>query len=222
MSNQLSGVIHEEGYVDVNYNGLEKRISLEDYAALVIKVKGDDEVSSNAEMFRMPTTLHSFSNSSEGLRVNMYFPERRATLSHENGETYDVPLPNIMIAVHLKDVSNRPGHRFISSIKWMQTEKSQQDVDVVWSGYPNQSEGFPALSLPNMYSDGNMCTGENTLPSVIYTDLSILEMLYHDVLIRSEFNNDLTVPNIDSDSYSSARRWLERLDGATSFPYDEC
>lgn len=222
MSNSFTSTIHEEGYVTISQGGVNKNISIQDYMKGLANICSNlENQDSSPESFRLPDSIHSFSRTSAGYTINLYYPSAPADILYDgiSGRTR-IMLPNIMIRIKLQNILDKPGSYCFGNIKWFATDKLPSQLPVEWPDGPRERDHIWALPLPNIYNDGNMCTGGNVLPSVIYSDWTILHMLYTDVLIKSQFNSDLGIPNINT----SARSWITKLGeeyvkNPESFPY---
>lgn len=211
MSEGLTIQIHPDGYARVVAGAVTKNVSLSDAAQLLRLAAENDREEATAQNIVMPSGVHGVKWHSDGSAdVVLYYPTRKVTVRHTNGRNYNVPLPNVIL--HIKLRKQADGQWMIRDSRWKQTPEGRLSIDM------DRLDSYQALAMPNMYSDGRMCYGSNSLPGVIYRDWTILDMLYNDILCNSNFNNDLTVPGAEC----SGSSWLNNLDGMDEFPYGEC
>lgn len=173
----------------------------------LLKALNPEAVDSVGRPISLPTSILTIAGSPALYSISMYFPEKEAVVRC-SGTNYNIVLPNIVLEI---DLTEGPGCWTITRTKWMMTDRSRVDY---------KPEYGKVLAMPNVYSSGSMCYGGNALPGRIYHDWTILDSLYHDVLLKSPFNNDLGVPGVGA----SADDWLKtlsdrRLNG-DKFPYE--
>ena len=216
--------ITSEGYAEVSNGLFRKKISIKDFSSVINSlVAQEDQVISNAT-FRYPSSLHSVTRTNQGYIANLYYTEREAEVRHTSAGKKMIYMPNVMIRVDLRNVAGKPGEFSLGSIHWFGTDKTPSSLTTDWPTGGNTRDHIWTLPLPNMFDDARMCTGGNRLPSVIYQDWTVLDMLYYDVLLNSPFNNDLSVRSLAS-SYSPTQ-WLNVLhdhwanEESERFPYD--
>lgn len=224
MSNHVQSTIHADGYVTIKMGDVSKNISVEDYIKCLASLnKNLGGAAGSSESYRLPKGIHSFSKVSDGYVVNLYYPSVPAVIDLENYGKRTIRMPNVMIRVPLQNIVSSPGSFCLGKIKWYATPKSSTELPIEWPEGPTYDQLIHALPMPNMYSSGQMCTGKNVLPSVIYSDWSVLDMLYHDVLLGSKFNSDLNVPGVNG--ITSPSTWIKKLESIykedpEAFPYE--
>lgn len=224
MYDQFKATIHSAGYVSVETGSISRNISIKDYLNLVNKAvsEGDHDVESIS--FKYPQSIHSVTNTASGYIVNLYYEETEAKMTHASAGSFDMYIPNVMVSVHLLKTSDSRGFS-IRHVYWFATDKSRQELGTQWPAGHSSLDHIWTLPFPNMYSDSHMCMGRNQVPSVIYYDWTVLDMLYRDVFLGSAFNNDLSVPSNTISSVGNV--WMRHLgehykDEETSrFPYEQ-
>lgn len=227
MSNEqlLKATISSEGYAEVSNGLFNKKVSIKDFASVINSlVAQEDQVVSNST-FRYPGSIHSVTRTNNGYIANLYYDERECEVRHSSGGKKNIYMPNVMIRVELNNISGKPGEFSLGNIRWYGTDKSRTALPTDWPTGSNSRDHIWTLPFPNIFGDARMCTGGNRLPSVIYQDWTVLDMLYHDVLIGSPFNNDLSVPCISVNMSGAA--WINHLhnhwkdEESERFPYDQ-
>lgn len=224
MSKDLLEVsISPDGYAEVRNGAFTKKVSLKDFSSVINGlIDQEDQVISNSTI-RYPSSVHSVTRTNNGYIVNLYFAEREAKVKHVNTGLLDIYMPNVMIRVELNNIVGKAGEFSLGNIRWYGTDKTASALSTDWPSGPSSLNHIWTLPLPNMFHDARMCTGGNRLPSVVYMDWTILDMLYYDVLLGSPFNNDLIVHAASS---SSGEVWLRKLntqwndEDSDRFPYE--
>ena len=222
--NTLTATISGDGYAEVSNGILNKKVSLKDFASVINSlISQEDQVITNSTT-RYPSSVHSVIRTNQGYVVNLYFPEQEATVTHSGHTPQTIYMPNVMIRVELREIQGKQGEYSLGNINWYATDKNRTALTTDWPTSGNTRDHIWTLPFPNIFGNASMCTGGNRLPSVIYSDWTILDMLYYDVLIGSPFNNDLSVPSIKTSTI--ARSWINILhnhwkdEDTERFPYD--
>lgn len=225
MSNDfIDARISPEGFVEVSNGPLKKRISIKDYASVINSLVAEEDQNIAESTIRYPASIHSVSRTNQGYIVNLYYDEREAEVRHTAAGRHTIYMPNVMIRVELRDVQGKPGEFSLGSIRWFATDKTRIALPTDWPTSSNSRDHIWTLPLPNIFSDARMCTGGNRLPSVIYYDWTVLDMLYNDVLIGSPFNNDLSINCLEDSMRPDA--WIRHLaehyndEETERFPYE--
>ena len=224
MSNEVVATITEEGYVRVQNGALQKNISIKDYVSAISSLVAEEDQVLDQTTFRYPSSIHSVTKTNQGYTVNLYYPEREADVRHTNAGRHTIYMPNVMIRVELREIQGKINEFSLGNIRWYATDKDRVALPTDWPTGANSRDHIWTLPLPNIFRDARMCTGGNQLPSVIYQDWTVLDMLYNDVLIGSPFNNDLQI-NCLSDSMRPDA-WIRHLgaqyqdEESERFPYD--
>lgn len=226
MSDTVTATISSDGFVEVENGRFKKRISIKDYASVISGLVADEDQSLTESTFRYPSSIHSVTRTNQGYIVNLYFDEREATVRHTSAGRHTIYMPNVMIRVTLREVQGKTGEFSIGAVHWYATDRTRISLPTEWPTGGNTRDHIWTLPLPNMFGDARMCTGGNRLPSVIYYDWTVLDMLYNDVLIGSPFNNDLSICSVE-DRPGSPGQWIEHLgehylnEETEGFPYSE-
>ena len=221
---KIVATLSSEGYAEVSNGLFNKKVSLKDFASVINSlIAQEDQVIENSTV-RYPSSIHSVTRTNTGHIANLYFPEAEAEVRHTSGGKKTIYMPNVMIRVELREIQGKVGEFSLGSINWYATDKSKTALSTEWPTGGSSRDHIWTLPFPNIFGSASMCTGGNRLPSVIYSDWTILDMLYYDVLIGSPFNNDLSVPSL-SDSVGP-RSWIDNLhdhwkdEESERFPYD--
>lgn len=223
MSN-IEAVINQQGYVTVKQGDMQKNISFKDFLNVLAQMDESIQSDSTVNFIKYPTSVHSVAKTQRGYLMTMYFPETEADLVAYD-TTYTTYIPNVIIQVELMRIQGQDGSFAIGTLRWYATDKTRGELRHDWQ--PSSTNHIWTLPFPNMYSNASMCIGGNVLPSVIYSDWTVLDMLYTDVFLGSAFNNDLSIHSLNS-SYSGIDPddWLSSLENyyneedTTRFPYE--
>lgn len=225
MSNTIKAVVHSTGYVEVDNGRFTKKISIKDYSTVIQGLVAQEDQAIANSTTRYPSSIHSVTRTNQGFVINLYYDAREASISHTTSGSHMVYMPNVMIRVQLFDIQGKPGEYSLGDIHWFCTDKGRTSLPTHWPTGSNSRDHIWTLPLPNMFGSAQMCTGGNRLPSVVYSDWTILDMLYHDVLLRSPFNNDLTP--MGWEEHRNAAQLVTYLgeqyldENTEGFPYDE-
>lgn len=225
MSNDVVATITADGFVRVQNGPFQKNISIKDYVTAISTLVAEEDQVLDQTTFRYPSSIHSVTKTNQGYTVNLYYPECVKTLRHTSAGRKTVYMPNVMIRVELREVQGKPNNFSLGNIRWYATDKERVALSTEWPTGGNTRDHIWTLPFPNVYGDARMCTGGNRLPSVIYQDWTVLDMLYNDVLCGSPFNNDLGVRSLEESM--SPSQWFTFLgehyeqEDTERFPYDK-
>ena len=127
---------------------------------------------------------------------------------------YKIPFPNIIITSKLAKTNQKWGN---GSIRFYCTNKSIGQLPLTPIEGVDRNNGIWALAFPNMYNDGRMCYGQNSMPGgFIENNFRGLDW-YFKVLYTAPFNSDLHVPEINE----APRNWIMSLSKLSKFPYEK-
>lgn len=221
--------INPEGFVKVSNGLFNKNISIKDFSSVVSSMLSELNEDPSGVSFRYPSSIHSVTKVSGGYFVNLYYEGKEADIIHNSLRgPKTIYLPNVMIRVELRDIKGKPGSFSLGDIYWYATDKSRIALPTEWPKGGCSQNHIWTLPLPNIYSNAKMCTGGNRLPSVVYQDWTVLDMLYNDVLIKSAFNNDLNINGLARTSGTTTpSEWVQELHAhwknkdTSEFPYDK-
>ena len=212
-----------EGSVEIELPmGMKRNISISDYANIIQGLA--DRAVTDAEtetFFKYPESMFSVSRNSNGHIINMYFEEREVTIKFAGMGKKKIIMPNVLVTVELHKTSDSEAF-YIKSVKWLASNLEKHLLPTNWTNL-HSKKGVWVLPMPNVYDTGSMCTGGNQLPSIMYTNFTILDTLYSDILVGSAFNSDLRIQSIKE--FRTPKDWINVLaqelkDGNVSFPYN--
>lgn len=220
----ITAEVSSEGYARISNGKIRKTITLKDYVRVLNSLLGEESASFERSTIRYPSSVHSVSTTARGYTVNLYYPETEKELNHTRAGKGMSYVPNIMIKVDLIRNDGKTDEYSLGAIRWYCTDKSRVSLGTEWPTGGSSTGHIWTLPFPNVYGDARMCTGGNRLPSVIYNDWTVLDMLYNDVLCGSQFNNDLGLNSVSD--YNEGTDWFRYLfdyykrDDTTRFPYE--
>lgn len=207
MSNEtLVASLSADGYVEVAQGELRKKISIKDYASVINRLIDEEDQVSSESPIKYPSSIHSSIRTNQGYTLHLYYPETEKELQHTRVGTRKMYIPNVLISVDLQEIQGKPEEYSIGQVYWYCTDKSRTALPAEWPRGFSSQDHIWTLPFPNMFNSGSMCTGGNRLPSVIYRDWTVLDMLYNDVFIRSPFNNDLSINNVPD--HNQPQEWF--------------
>lgn len=198
---------------------IEKRISYEDFSRIMGDVVGHRNEESK-EGFQLPSNCFYFAKSANSIDLSCYYAERVAEMKL-NADKYTVKVPNFIIS-HTLQKHNAKNWRVTGS-RYMCTNAKVAALPKTFIFGPDGSKHIYLSPFPNTYSEGNMCYGQNSMPTN-FTENNLRGMdWYYQFLFESAFNYDLglralsTEPSIDG--------WFKKLEKAAKdnlpFPYED-
>ena len=156
--------------------------------------------------------------SEDTLEVSIFVPAVRKKVKYIS-KNYEIPFPSFIISARFKK------HMEQGNVVWLATSDkvkffatnlhyTQLPGDFIYDSRPN----IWVMPMPNFYSDGHMCVGQNTIPTRFPLSSVLALTRYIDVLYDGAFNADLTVPSLLE--RKNPETWLQFLSTKTEFPYE--
>lgn len=199
-------------YIEAKVDGIFKAISLGDFKEILDQILKIE--SGSLPAFILPPGTFHFAVTETAIQISCYYPESDRELRHVGtSRVYKVKFPNTIISHKL---SKDKKQWKVVYTKYFSTSKSVFQLGDSFITTTDTSKGIYLLPVPNMYDNGNMCYGGNTMPILHSQNLSGLNY-YYDVIFASPFNNDLGVKAVRS---GDSRGWLEEWSKETSCPYN--
>lgn len=196
-------------------NGVDKAISLLDFKQIL-----DSQVSQGTSVapVKLPLGAYLFGKSTNQIEVNMYFPEEMKTIKYvRDGRTKEItlPFPNLIIYVKL---AFRSDHWAVVDSHYFATHKKVGQLPNQFISRVDLANQIWPLPFSNVYDDGRLCFGNNTMTVRFKDDLSGL-FWYYRVLFEAPFNDDLGIKNVSHGPSVSA--WYTELSKLKAFPYEK-
>lgn len=222
---ELKVIISSDGYaeVPVGNDGRRKRISIKDFSKAISTLVSESDQNLTQDTLILPKSIYTLAKTAAGYIVTMFYKGETREMTHTSAGTHMIPLPNVIIRLNMDRIIGTHDNYSINNITWMATDKSRDELPEEIPHTPDAYSHFWALPMPNMYTSGVMCTGSNVLPRKVGNNWRVLEDLYENVLVRSKFNNDLSVPSLNQ--RESPSQWFDTLatlvkeDEDATFPY---
>ena len=202
-------------------NGVEKAISVPSLKSILSSLSSETE--EEVAPMCLPFGCFMFSRKGEFLYLSCYYKECMAEIKYDprdpgSGkiEKYTIPMPNVIISFTLKKAEKNTWQ--VHEATYLSTSKSVTqlpDNDMIRSFNPKI--GVYKLPLSNIYPQGKMCFGNNTMPVRFTDNLRGLDY-YYQILTLAPFNSDLGVNGLKQ-TYQP-RTWFKHLSTLKSFPYD--
>lgn len=209
---------HVEALIGDDKGTINKKISYEDFSAIIGTVI-DRRNTETMDSFNLPANCFFFAKSSTAINLSCYYAERTATVRHGSTK-YEVKFPNVIISHQLQKHNSKSwksnGSRyFVTDLKAGALPK-----DFIFN--VDHARRIWLFPFPNTYSEGNMCYGSNSMPSM-FQDGNLAGLnWYYQFLFDSPFNNDLGLRGVQGEQSISA--WFQKLAKAakenTPFPYE--
>jgi hypothetical protein len=205
-------------HVSTIINGIAKSISVSDFKNILHNLSGGEE--DKVPPISLPFGCFMFNRSGDTLFLNCYYRGSVIDVTFQDRDSkkvvFNIPIPNIIISFTLKKIGDATWQ--VTHIKYFSTPKSVSQLpdDTFISGLDPEI-GVHRLPFPNMYGDGRMCYGGNTMPVRFNNNLRGLDY-YYQVLTQSPFNSDLGLLGLTM--RYTPRNWFEFLNGKKEFPYE--
>lgn len=221
MSNKQIITLYDQ-YVELTIEGITKLISIEDFKNIFDKVLMSDV---KIEPLVLPRNVLMFGKGSNNVQINTYWPSIDATLKHRRDsgtkpKEFKVKMPNVIIYYYLS--MNNIGTYSVNTCRYFSTPKTPGELGLC-NNNANEfikevdfNKGIYNLALPNMYSDGKACYGQNSMPNGFKNDFRGLDW-YYLFLKETPFNSDLSVQGVKRD-YGSALNLLTFLEEENKKP----
>lgn len=230
--NNVVGCDYHDNFVSLRYSdGTARRISWKDYvegfnSAFMSRVASgaQEETVVASVTTRMPANCVSMHEQDMGntLFFTLYYPSARYDLQFNDGgkikNIESVLLPNIVIIVKLAKNKSTNLWARQSTIYYATPKVWNQIRDMDLIAQESHRDHIWKLPLPNIFSNGGMCYGKNSVPNTFDgSDFRGIDDL-HRVIFDSPFNNDLSIPSLSG--YSGSKMgWLTKLSKQKVFPY---
>lgn len=200
-------------HVETIVNNITKAISLADFREILNNLLSIEE--SKIPAFSLPYGCFSLGLRGNSMQLSCYYPSTMRKLIYNTGtkKTYDVMFPNTIISHTLQ---KQDKYWNVTDTKYFCTPKTVNQLPETFINQTSRSGEIFSLPVSNMYEDGRMCYGNNTMPRNFTQNLRGLDYFYQ-ILFDSPFNNDLGVRALGR---SDPGAWFQEWSKLTSFPYD--
>lgn len=187
----------------------------------------EEAIESASVCTELPVSVISMSHTKTHLHLVLYYPEKVVPViqfdARDDGmiEYKDVCLPNVLIYVYMKKMAKSPRDDIqyvMENAYYYATDRSPEYIPATFLKDRTSAHHIWKLPLPNIYSSGAMCFGDNSIISNYGHNLKPLNSLYQ-VIYDSPFNNDLSIQSVEESV--SCRQWLRTLSRAETFPYEK-
>jgi hypothetical protein len=197
-------------------NGMTKTISIADFLTTLSKTVSQEDL---LKMTLLPANCYIWGQSITEMRLACYYPgklrEVKTTVSARGTSDYTIPFPNIVVSHILKRHLDGWEHQHA---RYYATTKSigQLENRFIWE--KNELDGVWALPLPNIYPEGRLCHGANTLLRGPFRESFRGLDWYFAVLHNSPFNDDLVIPSLAKALRTTG--YFTELSKHKTFPYE--
>lgn len=203
-----------------NSSAIEKRISYEDFATIIGAIT-DRRTNHKMEGFQLPANCFYFARSSNEINLSCYYAERTATIKHVGSRSYEIKFPNTIISHKL--VKHNTKDWKVQESRYFVTDKKVTVLPKTFIFEVSANNRIWLFPFPNTYSEGRMCYGGNSMPTV-FSESNLAGLNWHyQFLFDSPFNNDLGIRSLANEP--SITDWFRKLEKAnkdnTPFPYNE-
>lgn len=186
-----------------------KQISHRDLASTLVRLIPTAADDSKARR-RLPFGTIFTDNGISSTRLVVYVPEHKHKILIQGSQKvheYEVLLPNIILECVLTPRDNMLAMSkyalFCTSLPAYEVssryQKGWRRIENSNSGSAD-SKGFYRLPLTNMYEEGYLCLGSNSIPSV-HNPLDLTDVMrYYEIAVDAVGNNDLSIRALASGS----------------------
>jgi len=210
-----------ESHVEVPLSdGTTKSVSLNDFHAALSRLINVEE---QGITILPPTNCYSITRTTNKLFVGCYYPGRirnvKFVANRDTGKMVDmaIPFPNIIIS-HVLD--RRNGKYYWEKSNYYATAKNPSQVPLEPIKEANPEQHIWALPLSNIYGDGRMCYGGNSLTREFTDNLRGLDWHFA-LLYNSPYNSDLSIPSLGRNHGMTPLSWFTMLSKLKTFPYEK-
>ncbi len=208
-----------------------KVISIENFLDIVNKTIKPDNVPDNSPGFQLPPGTFYFNQSSESIKLMVFYPETRADVTYDTRSSKakdryivvkDVCIPGVITSITLtKAKPGSPSAWTVESVKYLATSLTFSSLPSEFLSSPRLRNSTYYMPFNNFYNHCGMCYGSNSMPYAFNNDLRGLAY-YYKVFLTSPYNSDLSPDNrLFSKSGHDPVEYLKDLATRTSFPYTE-
>lgn len=201
-------------------DGTTKSISLNDFHASISRLIDIEE---QGITILPPTNCYSLTRSANKLLVGCYYPGRLRTIKFvvDRGSNrmvdMTIPFPNIIIS-HTLD--RRNGKYFWVDSRYFATAKNPSQIPLEPIRNADPKNHIWALPLSNIYNEGRMCYGGNSLTREFTDNLRGLDWHFA-LLYNSPYNSDLSIPSLGNNHAVNPHAWFTILSKLKTFPYEK-
>lgn len=207
-----------QDYVELTLaNGIKKTITLADFKHALDKSLNIQTVLEN---ILLPPNCYMIAKGLDTITICSYYvgePRKVKFIPNRDSRAeveHTIPFPNIVITNKLNKLNGKWG---VVVTHFWATNKTVGQLPLTPILQADKPNGIWAVPLPNMYSDGRMCYGHNTMPTGFMDNNFRALDWYFRVFFNSSFNTDLPVPEVNR----NASDWMKKLDKLPKFPYEE-
>jgi hypothetical protein len=203
-------------------DGTVKCISTGDFSAVLT---GTLQAEVQAASILLPANCYYWSQTLNDLKLSCYYPGRVRPITHiarDNSATgnakpakYDIPFPNVVISHKFKRANDKWDWK---ESKYLATSKTIAQLPLTFLWNVEAEEQIWPLPVSNMYEDGRMCYGSNSIPRMFKDNFRGLDWHFA-ILYNSPFNDDLGVHGTAS-VRRSVTEWYKELAIHKTFPYE--
>jgi hypothetical protein len=207
-----------ESHVEIKLpSGMTKTISIADFLTTLSKTINQEDT---LRTTLLPANCYIWGQSITEMRLACYYPGKLREvvgIPRDDGRpvNFTIPFPNIIVSHQLKRHIEGWEHqhsRYFATVKSI----GQLENKFLWE--KNESEGIWVLPLPNIYPEGRLCQGHNTLLKGPFRD-NFRGLDWHfAVLHNSPFNDDLQVPSLAK--AMRVKVYFTELSKHQTFPYE--
>ena len=197
----------------------EKDISLSAFLGLVSTAISRQANAEDLPAMDLPQGLIRIARQAAEMTLLIYREEAIHEVTHTNlPSPVQNPFPNIVMVFNLSKTTT--GWEIVRK-DFSATRLSREEVSTLPQQFPTfrNSEDLHYLPFPNIYREGGICYGSNSMPYA-YKEGNLVGLdYYYTFLYQAPFNNDLSVP-VRGGFPTQGDRYLKALEKHKTFPYE--
>lgn len=216
MAGETPQILHlYSDYVELTLsNGVKKIITLADFKHALDKSLNIQTQLTNSYL---PPNCYMLGRGLDSIVISCYYTGETREVEfnlerHSRPKKFKIPFPNIVITHRLNKANNKWN---VTKTSFFATDRNIGQLPTTPIDVIDRRNGIWSLPLPNMYGDGRMCYGQNSMPSGFVDDNFKALDWYFKVLFSTPFNGDLHIPEVRS----TPENWMEELSKCKVFPY---
>lgn len=209
-------------HVTTKIGDIDKSISLVDFRSMLDLSMGENNTK-EVPQISLPFGVYTFGRTDSEIQMSCYYQSARRTIKHQGNydnsrrvKDWDIIFPNFIISHKLV---KRDNFWVVTETRYFVTNKSVgalPEDKIVWSR--DEANGIFLPPFTNVYDQGNLCYGGNSMPNKFTSNLRGLDY-YFQILTLSPFNNDMGVRGLAN--HRNPEEWYKHLSEQTEFPYNE-
>lgn len=204
-------------------DGMSKFLAIDAAITSLVKFLSESE-STSGKVEHYPEGLIYRERTPSSTYLLFYRPESHQNLAYGSFKA-KIVVPHIVLGVSLSKTTEgwKVSGCFYAATNLPLAKMPRERIS---ASHLRSGKGFTTMPFTNVYNDGRLCYGGNSMPVNISGDDFRQLGWYYDVLWNSPFNDDLGIYSLRTrDKYPTYLSWFEHLaklaEKNEPFPYDD-